>query len=279
MFDGVKAMLGMGKWPVKLVLFRLYRNVLTVDVFQARYRKTTVKEENGVYDKRALEYRDNGRIIELPNFNLPSWMKVGAAQELHLLEIDLNHYLVTSYEDGVEYVDVPVWQAEVEKDEAGAEHIKHDADGQVVLARDADGKLIQVGTERKILYDARFMNDAGEIKAIPKGTFNKANDRELILANELIAKNRRYGLHGGLTQWLPVIAVVIACLALLAVAWMNNDNTNKNHAADIEAQRAMTSTIANATKYAADVVWIINQSGNAPTRPVAQGVTGPPTLN
>lgn len=159
---------------------------------------------------REVQYLDGWNLRTLPNYSLPTWIKIEETKKLMVLQVDSQTYLPMIWDKGRLIVDeVPQY----------AFHDGVDANGNQirVFEKDEKGNNIVVGKQKLVIFDTTKMIDQGYTVDIPVGATAK-------LDNERGRFTQRYRLvtemykYGGFWERYGHMAVaIISIFAILAV--------------------------------------------------------------
>jgi hypothetical protein len=234
------------KFPIRMIMFRNFRNALDIDIYKARLQTRVTKDpESGKdIDRNYIIYKEGKNYIEIPTFTLPNWFLLKEQQTLMLMEVDVDTYHALTFEDNVLVEHIPQFETEITLDEEGNQNqrFKLDDKGRAIQSRDADGNLVYITKE--VLNTTEILENGKKIKR-PDLRMLKNYDPRQWYALELLTAHRMFSQTDTLRYWAPLIVAALTLIALIAIAYVSIGEYAKISNGYLTANQALTSALGD----------------------------------
>lgn len=166
-----------GKFPIKVIIFKRYGNVLRLTFDRGRYERKRIKTQDGIIENNYLVLK--GEKVKIPAPPLSFYYDIENTRYLYLLQVDRYTYYPISFEGGKLTVKVPSYLT--------------DEKGNVVKDEQGNPKIVLV---EKPLFDSNIILENGEVVELPNMIAYKTYDKEHWLSNEIETASRLYRSKG-----------------------------------------------------------------------------------
>jgi len=236
------------KFPIHVVIFKRYGNVLRPAFDRGRYERRRIKTQDGIIESNYLVLKKEK--VKIPAPPISFYYDIENTRYLYLLQIDRYTYYPLSFEAGKIKVTVPSYLT--------------DKKGNILKDEKGNPKVVYV---EKTLFDSNIILEDGRVVSLPNPIAYKTYDKEHWLSNEIETASRLYRSKGFWERYgnfvtLAVVGILLVMFFYVGVSkyaemtkslvdGLKEVSQSMNVIADKLAQAVRVSTgqpIANATK-------------------------------
>lgn len=200
----IRHIIGLFKYPIRVMIFKRYGNVLKPVLDKARYEKRRIKTQDGIIEQNYLVLRKEK--VRIPAPEISFYYDIENTRWVYLLQIDRFTYYPISFEGGKMKVMYPAYQT--------------DEKGNILKDEKGNPKITYV---EKTLFDSTIALEDGRIVQLPNPIVHKTYDKEHWLSNEIETASRLYRSKGFWERYgnfvtLAVIGIILVMFFYVGVS-------------------------------------------------------------
>lgn len=161
------------RYPLKVMIFKKYGNVLKPVLDSARYEKRRFRTEEGIVEQSYLILKNEK--AKIPAQEISFYYDIENAKWIYLLQVDRYTFYPISFEDDKMEIIYPIYQ--------------RDEQGNIIKDEKGNPKIEYV---KKTLFDSTIVVEEGKIVKLPMPITHKTYDKEYWLSNEIETAYRLY---------------------------------------------------------------------------------------
>lgn len=218
-------------FDIDLTIWERFPNDIVPTTYPAKYELDTIRQNAGNLERRYLIYRvKTGRgpfrtnYVYIPYFDTMYYQYTDNRKHLSVLKVDKDTYLPMVFEEGEQYVVVPVYEYETEKitnpDGSSTVRYKTNEDGKFIIKADEKGKPKVLREEKRLIFSTKTMLDNNKLVDIPLIRAIRTYDPDQWIAQELIVANTEF--NAAESPWVKYGYIAVAGLTIIGcilVAW------------------------------------------------------------
>jgi hypothetical protein len=162
-----------GKFPIRVVIFKKYGNVLKPVMDRARYERRRIKTQDGIIESNYLVLKNEKVKIPAPPLNF--YYDIDDTRYIYLLQVDRFTYYPISFDGNKIRVKVKAYLT--------------DEQGNIIKDEKGNPKFEYVEVP---IFDSKIVLDNGNVVEIPTMITHKTYDKEHWLSNEIESAFRLY---------------------------------------------------------------------------------------
>lgn len=193
------------KFPIRVVIFKKYGNVLKPVMDRARYEKKRVKTEDGIIENNYLVLKNEK--VRIPAPPLSFYYDIDDARYIYLLQVDRYTYYPISFDGNRIMVKTKVYLT--------------DENGNIIKDEKGNPKFEYVDVP---LFDSRIVLDNGDVVELPTMIAHKTYDKEHWLSNEIETAFRLYRSKSFLERYGNFIILGIVGILMVMTLYVGVKN-------------------------------------------------------
>jgi hypothetical protein len=192
------------KFPIRVVIFKRYGNILRPTFDKGRYERKRIKTQDGFIENNYLILKKEKAKIPAPPISF--YYDIENTRYLYLLQIDRYTYYPLSFEAGKIKVNVPSYLT--------------DKKGNILKDEKGNPKITFV---EKTLFDSDIILEDGKLIPLPNLIAHKTYDKEHWLSNEIETASRLYRSKGFWEKYgnfvtLAVVGIILVMFFYVGVS-------------------------------------------------------------
>jgi hypothetical protein len=184
------------KFPIHVVIFKRYGNVLKPVFDKGRYERKRIRTEDGIIESNYLILKKEK--VKIPAPPISFYYDIENTRYLYLLQIDRYTYYPLSFEAGKIRVNVPSYLT--------------DKKGNILKDEKGNPKIIYV---EKVLFDSDIILENGRVIPLPNLIAHKTYDKEHWLSSEIEAAYRLYKSKGFWEKYGNFVTLAVVGILLV----------------------------------------------------------------
>jgi hypothetical protein len=188
-----------GKFPIRVIIFKKYGNVLKPVMDRGRYERKRIKTQDGVIENNYLVLKNEKVKIPAPPLNF--YYDIDDARYIYLLQVDRFTYYPISFDGDKIIVKAKVYL--------------RDENGNIIKDEKGNPKFEYVEVP---LFNSRIVLDNGNVVEIPAMITHKTYDKEHWLSNEIETAFRLYRSKSFLERYGSYI--ILGVVGILMVMFL-----------------------------------------------------------